>query len=648
MRFSSFFFLNAGFCLTTALAAVAGSKEPHYPVAALAPALRENAHAVIRAADETLLVKSAGRTVHTVRRATTILDDAGAGWAKQLVYYDQLSSVSYLRGTVYDAEGQVVRQLRASDVKDYGLSDGFSLATDARGRLADLRQPSYPYTVSFEYEVVSDNSLFYNTWQPQGDEQLAVEQASFRVLTPASLPLRFQERHLPKNVSVARSQQGDLQVYQWELTALPAQEEEPYGPPLSEMVPSVATAPTSFEVQGHPGSLTSWQGLGQWNYDLNIGRDVLPEAVQTRVAALVKDAPDERTRISRVYDLLQSSTRYVSVQLGLGGWQTIPATNVSSTGYGDCKALSNYCMALLKAAGVQSYCALVRADEPDIHTDFPSSQFNHMVLCVPLKKTAKPDTVWLECTSQNTALGYMGSFTGNRHALLLTPSGGQLVRTPRYGVAENRRERRADVYLDAQGSATAMLHTRRTGLEQDQFSQLMHGLDPVQLKKRIAESLPLSNFNITKFALVDDAKATIPTVNENLGLTLPQFGTPSGRRFFVLPNLLSRLPAISAPVGERQTDIWLASAYSHADTIRIHVPAGFQVESLPAPVQLTTAFGTYSAQIQKLADGTLQYVRNLRMPHTRFPRTDYPAYVEFRRKINAADKAQLVLVKTES
>jgi transglutaminase-like putative cysteine protease len=648
MCFPRLFLLNASFCLTTAFAAMAGAKEPHYPVAALAPALRENAHAVVRAAEETLLVKSIGRTVHTVHRVTTVLDEAGAHWATQLVYYDQLSSVSYLRGTVYDAEGQALRQLRTADVKDYSLSDGFSLATDARGRIADLRQPNYPYTVSFEYEVVSDNPLFYTTWRPQDDEQLAVEQATFRVLTPASLPLRFQERHLPSGTTVARSQQGDSQVYQWELKALPAQEEEPYGPPLTEMVPSVATAPTSFEVQGHRGTLTSWQTLGQWTYDLNNGRDVLPATVQARVAELVKDAPDERARISRVYDLLQSSTRYVSIQLGLGGWQTMPAASVGTTGYGDCKALSNYCMALLKAAGIQSYCALVRADEPDINTDFPSSQFNHVVLCVPLTKAAKRDTVWLECTSQNTALGYMGSFTGNRHALLLTPSGGQLVRTPRYGATENRQERRADVYLDAQGSATATLHTRRTGLEQDRFNQLLHGLDPAQQKEKIAESLPLSNFNITKFGLVDDKKASIPTVNETLGLTLPQFGTPSGRRVFVLPNLLSRLPAVPASVGERQTDIWLASAFTHADTVRIHVPAGFHTESIPAPVKLTTAFGTYSAQIQTLPDGTLQYVRSLQMPRTRFPRTDYPAYVEFRRKISAADKAQVVLVKTES
>lgn len=41
-------------------------------------------------------------------------------------------------------------------------------------------------------------------------------------------------------------------------------------------------------------------------------------------------------------------------------------------------------------------------------------------------------------------------------------------------------------------------------------------------------------------------------------------------------------------------------------------------------------------------------VRQLLMPRTRFTRTDYPAYQDFRRRISAADKAQVVLVKTEA
>jgi hypothetical protein len=611
-------------------------------------ALRENAHAVVRFSDETLLVKSAGRTIETIRRAVTIFDDAGATYGRTMVYYDQLNTVNYLRGSVYDADGHLLRALKPSDIKDVSLSDGFSLANDGRGRAADLRQPSYPYTVEFEYELNSTNTLFYSTWRPQPAEQVAVEQATFRVLTPTELPLRYQERDLPTGAAVVRTNQaGGLQSYEWQIKSLAAVEDEPDGPPVAETTPVVFTAPSQFEVQGHLGMLTSWQTLGLWNYQLNAGRDELPAAVQAKIAALVQNEADERVRVKKVYEWLQANTRYVSVQLGIGGWQTFPASSVAANGYGDCKALTNYCQALLKAAGVTAHCALVRADEEDIRTEFPSQQFNHVVLCVPLLKAAKRDTVWLECTSQTNAFGYMSSFTGNRHALLITPQGGKLVRTPRYGAPENRRERLADVFLDVQGSATASIRTKRTGLEQDNYAALAGSLNAADQKKVMAERLPLANFTISKLAYATDHRGAVPTLTETLGLTLPGWANVSGKRAFLTPNLLSRWTALPASAGERRTAIWLDNPFSYADTVRIHVPAGFKPESLPTPVQLTTTFGTYSSQVQTLPDGTLLYVRRLLVPRSRFARTDYPAYQDFRRRISNADKAQIVLVRTD-
>lgn len=635
--------------LGASVASAVAGPVPKYAVADMPTALRENAHAVVRLSDETLLVKSAGRTIETIRRAVTIFDDAGASYGRTLVYYDQLNTVSYLRGTVYDADGRLLRALKPSDIKDISLSDGFSLANDGRGRVADLRQPSYPYTVEFEYEINSTNTLFYSTWRPQPAEQVAVEQATFRVLTPTELPLRYQERDLPAGTAVARTgQAGGVQTYEWQIKNLAAIEDEPDGPPVSETTPVVFTAPSQFEVQGHLGMLTSWQTLGLWNYQLNAGRDELPAAVQAKIAALVAGEADERARVKKVYQWLQANTRYISVQLGIGGWQTFPASSVAANGYGDCKALTNYCQALLKAAGITAHCALVRADEEDIRTEFPSQQFNHVVLCVPLLKAAKRDTVWLECTSQTNAFGYMSSFTGNRHALLVTPQGGKLVRTPRYGAPENRRERLTDVFMDAQGSATASIRTKRTGLEQDNYASLAGSLNAADQKKVLAERLPLANFTISKLAYTTDHRGPVPALTETLGLALPGWANVSGKRAFLTPNLLSRWNALPATAGERRTDIWLDNPFSYADTVRIHVPAGFKPESLPTAVQLTTAFGTYSSQVQTLPDGTLLYVRRLLMPRSRFIRTEYPAYQDFRRRISNADKAQIVLVRTDA
>ena len=624
---------------------------PKYAVADIPAALREGAHAVLRANDEVVTIKSAGRLVHTVHRAITVLDPAGDDFGRHAVSYDALNTLGYLRGAVYDGSGRLLHQLRAAEIHDQGVGDaGGSFMTDVRVRYADLRQPQAPYTVEFDYEVVSDNTLFYPDWQPQEAEGLAVQTATLRVTTPATLPLRYQERQLPPGTAVARTATGNQETYQWQLTNLPAVDEEEAAPPLADTTPAVVLAPGTFEVQGHKGTCATWLSLGQWNYELNAGRDQLPPATAAKVAALVKDAPDARTRAQRVYEMLQGSTRYISVQLGLGGWQTFPASAVAGSGYGDCKALSNYTKALLAAAGVPAYVALVGAgaDRADLRADFPSSQFNHAILCVPLAKGSRADTLWLECTSQTEAFGYMGSFTGNRHALLLTPRGGQLVATPRYGPAENRRERRIDLVLDAAGSATATARTLRTGQEQDLYAQLLHELSPAEQKKYVTDRLQLPTFTLTKLNLAATTVGPLPGVVETMGLALPGFAVPSGKRVFINPNLLSRLPALPAQVGERQAALWLPRASLHADTVRLHLPAGFRAETLPTAVQLSTAYGTYASQYTTRPDGTVQYTRRLELKRGRLPRTAYAGYLDFRRKINAADKAQVVLLKTES
>jgi hypothetical protein len=646
--------------LTFIAAVLAGPPAPKYPADAIAPALRENAHAVVRAYDEVVTVKSPSQLVKSIHKVITILDPVGSdAYGEQVVSYDALNRINYLRGAVYDAQGRLLHQLRPAEVHDQGLgSAGGSFMTDLRVRYADLRQPTTPYTVEFDYEIASENTLFYPHWQPQNAENVSLEGATLQVTTPTALPLRFEEQLLPSGAASAPVVAGNQTTYRWHLPAQPAVEEEPLSPSIDELLPAVHLAPATFEVQGYAGSLASWQSLGLWTYQLGKGRDVLPPALTAKMAQLMVSDPDPRARARKVYEFVQSSTRYVSVQLGLGGWQTAPATAVATGGYGDCKALSNYTCALLKAAGLPAYVALVGAgaDETDVRASFPSSQFNHAILCMPLaaRGTTPADTVWLECTSQTEAFGYMGTFTGNRHALLLTPEGGRLVATPRYGAQANRQQRRTDLWLDATGSAKATVRTQRVGLAQDRYAQLLHEADAEEQKKYVSNRLRLGHFTITNLRLAAapvTKPQALPGVVELLGLELPGVATPAGSRLLLEPNVLGRLAALPAQVGPRQTPLALPLASLSQDTVRLHLPVGFKAENLPQPVQLTSAYGTYTSTCTTLPDGTLQYVRQFetrRPAGTTLPAAKYAEYQDFRRKISQADHAQVVLVKTEA
>ncbi len=100
--------------------------------------------------------------------------------------------------------------------------------------------------------------------------------------------------------------------------------------------------------------------------------------------------------MAALYNYLQQNSHYVGIQLGIGGWQTYDAIYVATKKYGDCKALSNFMISLLKEAGIKAHAVVIEAgeDQKDFDKDFAHDPFDHVICCVPLDK----DTIWLECT----------------------------------------------------------------------------------------------------------------------------------------------------------------------------------------------------------------------------------------------------------
>ncbi len=128
---------------------------------------------------------------------------------------------------------------------------------------------------------------------------------------------------------------------------------EPNSPLGLQSLPVLSITPTTFEVEGYKGEMNSWEALGKWQLLLNAGREELPAETQAKVRELVANIPSKEAKIKVLYEYMQSRTRYVGIQLGIGGWQPFPASKVDSKGYGDCKALSNYMKALLNVVGIE-------------------------------------------------------------------------------------------------------------------------------------------------------------------------------------------------------------------------------------------------------------------------------------------------------
>lgn len=626
------------------LTASAAWAQPDYKSETITPGLKENAHSVIRHHETVFTVKNSGEAVQRVYSVITILDEEGDDQAAMTVGYDKLSKVITFEGALYDANGKLIKKLRKNDVEDYSSFSDYNLFDDQRFKSANFpKQPAYPYTVEFLIETSERNLMFYPVWKPQHKEHMAVERALYVVNLPANTSLRYKEMNMP-SVAVMTTQPTGGKTYTWTLTNLPALEFEPLSPPVLEQIPIVYTAPVDFEVQGYKGKIVNWSDLGRFYSTLNADRDHIPDALRQQITELANSEKTASGKVRKIYKYLQDQTRYVSIQLGIGGWQTIEAEKVAINKYGDCKALTNYTQALLKAVGITSYPMLVMAGDkaPDLLADFPSFQFNHIMLCVPDKQ----DTLFLECTSEHGPAGYMSDFTSNRHALLILPDGGKLIKTPVYKPTDNQQKRLINVMVTENGDASATVRTRYTGLQQDDYAQIIHNKNYEDQRSWLIKHIHIPAFELGRFAY-DEQPASIPTVTEQLDLQVRRWATMSGTRLFLPLNLMSSLSAAPVLTQPRKSPLVLGANYDFddSDTITYQLPKGYKPEFQIPPVAIESKFGSYKAQVTVEGDRTV-YIRHVVMHQGKYPPSAYSDWIDFRKKIAKADRAQLVFVKT--
>jgi hypothetical protein len=517
-----------------------------------------------------------------------------------------------------------------------------SLADDNRVKWHSFFYKAYPFTVEYEVEVNYKGTMFLPDWIPQEKAIMGVQQSRLTVISPAGNPLRYKMFNYQGEPVITDDKSN--KVYTWEVKDILSTEEEYASPAWHRITTSVFMASEKFMLEDYEGSNASWKDFGRFVYDLKKDRDALTDDVKQKVHQLTNGITDTKEKISKLYEYLQQNTRYISVQLGIGGWQPFDAKYVGTKKYGDCKALSNFMYSLLKEAGIRSvYTITGRGYEKDyFFTDLPCSQFNHAILFVPLEK----DTTWLECTSQTLVAGYVGADNSNRYAVAVDENGGTLVRTPKYGVNENLEIRHITATIDENGNLEALIKTKYMAEQQDRLHEVINGLSKDKLMEFLKEDIELATYDIKSYDYKEE-KNPLPVVAETLDLVASNYSTVSGKRFFVIPNIITRTHRKLKADENRKNDLLLSFEFKDIDTTEIKIPAGYTVETIPQDVKVESKFGKYAASVKFSAD-KITYNRSYEHYSGRFPAKDYSDLVKFYETIYKADRNRVVLVKNET
>jgi hypothetical protein len=367
----------------------------------------------------------------------------------------------------------------------------------------------------------------------------------------------------------------------------------------------------------------------------------LPQSVIDEVKVLTKDAITQREKAMIVYNFMQVRSRYISVQVGIGGWKPIEAAKVHEVAYGDCKGLSNYTKALLNEVGIESHHAIIYGDRNirSIDSEFSSTQGNHMILYVP--QLDKEQNIWLECTSKTNPFGYIAGWTDDRDALVVSKEGGKIIHTTIYETDANLQKSTAQIELKKDGSAVASIDMTTSGHQyslKDQWDKKSQK----DLKKAYSNYWShLNGIHIDKAKVITDVE--LVEVRESVNLTVDKYGSKTGNLLLIQPVFFNRNDSEPRKYKDRYTDFEIDRGYVDVDNYEIKLDIGFKVEALPDNVELKSKFGNYKLTITDTGSGSLTIIRYLKINKGYFNKEDYELYREFSAEIVKHDNSKAVL-----
>ncbi|NJC25032.1 DUF3857 domain-containing protein [Neolewinella antarctica] len=619
------------------LPAPAAAQLGEFSALTIPAALKENAHSVVRSVDYHWEVTSDHQAKLTVRRVVTVLDGLHDRESQLFIHYADDSKVTRFKATLYDRLGEKIREARKSEISDVRAS-GASFHDDSRVLVTKFDVVSYPYTVEFEYETKArDFSMVagFPKIIPVKYRQ-SCERATYVALVPIDNELRHFSTELPEP---NKATVDGKQQFTWELKNFAAQKEEAESPPLTETLPFLAITLDRFSIDGYAGSMATWEEFGTFIGTLLKGRDALPEGLKLLVQEKTVGLTTDVEKIDALYRLMQDRTRYVSVQLGIGGWQPFPVAYVEENKYGDCKALSNYMGAMLNEVGIESYPVLVNWNDDEFFPSrpaFTASSFNHVILYVP------GEDMYLECTSSDAPTGYLGEGKDARNVLLITPTGGKLVATPAVTPADNGRIRTLAVDIQADGTAALVISGRYHGFSHEDFRSLLsHEKDRSKQLKYLSDRTIIPDVSGGKYSL--SVAHDAPVANLEYATEVKNYVRKMGKRTFVPINKYGSFDYIPEKNDDRRTKLFNTYARFFVDTISLTFPADLEIESLgEAETSYEHAAGEYRATVSVVGN-QLTWVRTLKILPVDLPASAYPEYRQFFVNVAEAENRMVVL-----
>ncbi len=601
----------------------------HALVSAPLPAHDEKTDAVQLYSEKIVTVQSADKIKTTVREAYKILRPGGREFGTLVVSFNSHTKITGMRGWCIPAQG---RDYEVKDKEAMEISlpkiDGSELVSDVKVKVLRIPAAEPGNIIGYEYEEEGQPFVLQDIWSFQ--EASPVREAQYTLQLPAGWEYKATWINYPETKP---SQVGN-QAH-WVVSDIKPIRPETEMPPLHGV--SGLLVVSFFPPGGGANKgFQNWKEMGNWEAGLEQGRrDASPE-IKQKVVSLTGSAATPLGKMQALAKFVQGDIRYVAIELGIGGWQPHPAPEIFTHRYGDCKDKATLLSSMLHEIGVESFYISINTVRGGAAPDRPPmiGWFNHEILAVQLPESVKDNSLVaivehpklgrlliFDPTDEYTPFGQLRGELQANHGLLVTPDGGELLKLPQLPVTRSGVQRTAKLKLSPNGTLSGdFVETRHgdSGLWQRMtLKSVTKEADKIKpIETMLSHSL--STFQITK-ASVLNLNLTDQPFGYQYSLVAENYAKNAGNLLLVRPRVLGTKSSDLLETKEpRKYPVEFDGPSRDTDTFEIALPAGYEVDDLPPPVDADYGFASYHSKTE-VNGNMLKYTRSFEVKELSVP-----------------------------
>ncbi len=578
-----------------------------YQAASAAPA-PEGANVTELSEDERYTFDDAGRVVHAGHYIYKVLTQKGAeAWDSLAIGWEPwLEARPVIRARVI-APDFSVHTLDPYTITEAPARGGdYKTYSDGKRLRAPLPAIAPGVVVEEEFSVTEKEPLFAAGRVGRvvlGREDVPVAHSHVVFDFPAALPLRTNLLLLP-GIKPVRTEAGGRVTLTYDVGPLDAIDaREPYLPPEDMRFPMIDYSTGA-----------SWQSIAT-EYGKIVDSRASSPAVESVVAPLIAGRKSAADKEAAILDFLDREVRYTGIEFGEAAIVPHDPAETLAKKYGDCKDKATLLVAMLRAAGIPAYVALLNVEtRSDVPVDLPGmGMFDHAIVYVPGK-----NPIWIDATDRYAQLGQVPMGDQSRLALITSDATTALARIPEAPSHDNGLVETREFKLTDNGPANVVEITQPEGILESGYRGYYADKPDKDTREGLRGYIKAEYLcdDLTKVERTDPAdlsrpfQLTIACEKAKRGFTeleSAQAAIRVDRLFQFLPDELKEKDnsdekknnGPDKPKPPRTEDWWLNAAYSMEWNYRFIPPAGFIPKELPkdtsislGPALLTENFTT--------------------------------------------------------